>query len=101
MIYPLPYKFENTEKLNVTEWFKGDTAPELEGWYERSFSDGLYINYWNGIVWTAYINGDPHWRQVGSYPTWRGLKEDYKISNLEMAMLLAEDFKNSISRDKG
>lgn len=63
---------------SVTEWFAGDTKPEVEGYYERHFTDGNSLQWWDGRLWRAHNPDEtkgsaPHWRQVGDYPCWRGL----------------------------
>jgi hypothetical protein len=88
---------EGATKEDVTPWFSGDTHPIREGWYERQFTDGVFRHFWNGAYWSNRINGDPHWRQVGSYPVWRGLNKQYKQTPLQTLMVLADDYKESIS----
>lgn len=60
-------------EANTTEWFDGTTQPTREGWYDRSFTDGVFRQYWNGVEWCfdRYLQ-QPHWHQVGAYPCWRG-----------------------------
>lgn len=81
----------------VTNWFAGTVKPHHVGWYERRFSDGDYFHFWDGHYWSRYINGDPHWRQVGDYPTWRGLTKPHKQTTLDSLMVLADDYKESRS----
>ncbi|MDD2741284.1 MAG: hypothetical protein PHV02_03365 [Rhodocyclaceae bacterium] len=67
------------QSASVTEWFSGETAPGVTGYYERHFTDGNVIQWWDGKEWRSHnpheLKGSaPHWRQVGDYPYWRGLK---------------------------
>lgn len=73
-------RFTNLSARNKgrTVWFSGDTVPVREGLYERLFSDGLFMHYWDGLHWRAKRGDPPHWRQQGSYPCWRGLTKDAK-----------------------
>jgi hypothetical protein len=64
---------KHKRQRGVTRWLDGRTKPARAGWYERLFTDGVFRHYWNGKVWAALRNGQPHWRQVGDYPCWRGL----------------------------
>lgn len=64
---------KHRRQRGVTRWLDGRTKPARAGWYERLFTDGVLRHYWNGKVWAALRNGQPHWRQVGDYPCWRGL----------------------------
>lgn len=62
----------------TTEWFDGTTKPVRVGWYERHFTDSMYIGnfsmqYWDGKHWRSRPDSIPHWRQVGDYPAWRGI----------------------------
>jgi|JI10StandDraft_1071094.scaffolds.fasta_scaffold433411_1 hypothetical protein len=63
------------ENAKGAGWQSGLTHPESNGFYERLFTDGKYINYWNGRRWYSsksnLENDRPHWRQVGDYPCWR------------------------------
>jgi transposase-like protein len=58
----------------MTPWFCGDTQPVSIGYYERGLVDGVFRHYWNGRAWCFKRNGQRHWRQVGSYVVWRGLR---------------------------
>jgi hypothetical protein len=65
-------------KDGLTHWFSGNIAPAREGWYERHFTDSQMVpdasvQFWNGVNWLSKRGGEPHWRQVGDYPAWRGL----------------------------
>jgi hypothetical protein len=62
------------KSASVTDWYCGHMAPVHHGWYERHFTDGTYFQYWDGIAWRMQERCAPHWRQVGDYPAWRGLK---------------------------
>lgn len=70
---------------SVTDWFAGDTKPEIPGYYERHFTDGTTLQWWDGSQWLAHdpdeLRGStPHWRQVGDYPCWRGMVPNAKVS---------------------
>ena len=52
-------------------WHDGSTHPAKNGWYERQFTDGIFLQWWNGSAWAASKGGQSHWRQVGSYVCWR------------------------------
>ena len=60
-----------------TGWYSADQKPTRIGWYERWFTDGLFMHYWNGEFWSHSIDGVAHWRQFADspYPVWRGLTE--------------------------
>jgi hypothetical protein len=70
----------------TTDWFDGMTKPVRVGWYERHFTDSMSIGilsmqYWDGECWRVRPDGQPHWRQVGDYPAWRGLtKAQHKLN---------------------
>ena len=64
---------KHRRQRGVTRWLDGRTKPARAGWYERLFTDGVFRHYWNGKVWAVLRGGQPHWRQVGDYPCWRGL----------------------------
>lgn len=53
-------------------WRCGSTVPETPGTYHRLFTDGVYLNYWDGAAW-HYGTGPKgrHHRQPGEYPAWR------------------------------
>lgn len=66
----------------ATPWFPGDVAPVHVGWYDRYFTDGMYRQWWDGTQWMIETSSNqfgvqmqPHWRQVGDYPMWRGKKD--------------------------
>lgn len=66
---------------SVTEWFPGDTHPEEAGYYERHFTDGNALHWWDGDVWRSHGPSErrghsAHWRQVGDYPCWRGTAKE-------------------------
>ena len=68
------YCCKHSKKSNgVTRWITGQRSPVRAGWYERLFTDGVFRHYWGGVYWAGDPDGIPHWRQVGSYPCWRGL----------------------------
>lgn len=58
-----------------TGWYSADQKPARAGWYERWFTDGCFMQHWDGKFWRASIGGKPHWRQLSDapYPVWRGL----------------------------
>lgn len=69
----------------LTDWFAGTQKPQHIGWYERYFT-GSTINdpassfhYWNGKYWlrTPGELSETHWRQLGDYPAWRGLAQQF------------------------
>lgn len=71
----IPWRLKEAKTREpVTPWFNGKTAPVRVGWYERMYTDGLFRHYWDGQVWRARPEDPPHWRQVGDYPLWRGLR---------------------------
>lgn len=79
-IYWLTIAAERQPKSkSVTDWISGGVAPVRVGIYERHFTDGNLEQYWDGKVWRCLHGngsaGPAHWRQVGDYPAWRGLKE--------------------------
>ncbi|ABD72119.1 hypothetical protein Rfer_4433 (plasmid) [Rhodoferax ferrireducens T118] len=55
-------------------WVGGEKAPLATGNYERLFVDGVMIQLWDGESWRSEGATKPHWRQVGDYPSWRGLQ---------------------------
>ncbi len=67
------------KKRGITRWFPGTIKPAHKGWYERHFTDSTIVpahhnmHWWNGKFWSSRKGGEPHWRQVGDYPTWRGV----------------------------
>ncbi|WP_157266416.1 hypothetical protein [Azohydromonas aeria] len=62
----------------VTPWFACSVRPARIGWYERQFTDGIYRQWWNGVAWLFGPDKNQHWRQVDSYPCWRGLNKPAK-----------------------
>jgi hypothetical protein len=71
---------EHAKGFEVTEWFDGNTCPSRIGLYQRMFTDGITVHYWDGKLWLCRNGkGDyvtPHWRQQFDYPMWRGLTKD-------------------------
>ena len=63
----------------LTPWFGGDTQPARVGYYERKFVDGIHRQFWDGRRWRAGEGGAAHWRQVGDYPAWRGLRASGEV----------------------
>lgn len=66
-------------KIEVTEWHSGDTAPVRQGWYERQFTHGIYMQWWDCGRWFPQVysmrpSKHPDWCQVGSYVKWRGMR---------------------------
>ena len=59
----------------VTPWFSCSVRPVRVGWYERQFTDGIYRQWWNGVAWLFGPGKHQHWRQVDSYPCWRGMRK--------------------------
>lgn len=68
------------QKIGVSAdgWRVGTTSPEYPGTYERLFTDGLYLHFWDGTTWITCIhhNPRPHRYQRGGYPCWRLLTQD-------------------------
>lgn len=61
-------------KRGLTGWYMGAQAPDMVGFYQRYYTDGIYFDYWDGFFWrTRAKDGVKHWRQVGDYVAWRGL----------------------------
>lgn len=61
-------------KLKRTPWYPQGTHPVRRGYYERIYTDGIYLHYWDGKFWRhEKTSPQPHWRQVNDYPLWRGL----------------------------
>lgn len=62
----------------LSDWYPGTERPGCVGRYERFFTDSMIVppsvsvQYWDGEHWLT-DQGQPHWRQVGDYPAWRGL----------------------------
>ena len=77
-----------------TPWFAGDTHPVRVGWFERIFIDGVFRHYWDGQMWLIDKGGEPHWRQIGEYPAWRGLKK-FAYNRHQM---LVEEFKRIVKK---
>ena len=65
--------YEKCAKEPRTDWYPRGTHPTRVGYYERRFSDGIFLQYWDGKLWRIEEGGTPHWRQVNDYPMWRGL----------------------------
>lgn len=61
-----------------THWFPGTVAPARSGPYQRCFTDGVYVHWFDAERGTWHHDrkaSPPHWRQVGDYPAWRGLSK--------------------------
>lgn len=71
---------EHPRQTGLTDWLSGNQSPVHAGWYERSFTDSLIFHYWDGEKWLTR-DGKPHWRQVGDYPAWRGLTQQFNIGD--------------------
>lgn len=76
---------------NTTDWYPGTARPARVGWYERHFTDSPLIGdatmqYWDGEFWRRSPTGAAHWRQVGDYPAWRGLKHPSALHDNEFAL---------------
>lgn len=72
------------KKKNLTDWYNGNVAPVRVGMYERYFTDGTYMMYWDGNLWRRDASDKPHWRQVGDYPAWRGLTKQANSSGANL-----------------
>ena len=69
---------------SVTDWIPGNVAPVRSGYYERHFTDGSEFHHFDGEVWRSSDPAEkrgrmPHWRQVGDYPCWRGLRFNAEV----------------------
>lgn len=71
---------QHAKGFDVTEWFDGNTCPYRVGLYQRMFTDGVIIHYWDGKFWFSRNSKGNfvtrHWQQRFDYPLWRGLKRD-------------------------
>lgn len=81
-IYWLSITNERHATQSYTPWFDGTTHPARVGWYDRCFTDGTYRHWWDGVHWYSnqLIMTEPHWRQVGDYPSWRGLATPFLVA---------------------
>lgn len=73
---PLPASPTSADRWLTREraelgWIHGGTPPYVAGWYERLFTDGVYVQYFDGKDWRRREDGALHHRQVGDYPCWR------------------------------
>ena len=70
---------EAAQRLAIFRRHRQVTALRQPGRYERHFTDSMItskphsMHWWNGKFWSSEKGGEPHWRQVGDYPAWRGV----------------------------
>jgi hypothetical protein len=43
--------YEKMAKAPRTGWYQKGTHPARVGYYERRFSDGIFLQHWDGKVW--------------------------------------------------
>ena len=77
-------------QANAEQWKSGNTYPSSPGQYERHFTDGTFLHYWDGSQWwaekytakkAAKSPIKPHWRQVGDYPCWKSIAQPHEATH--------------------